>query len=94
MYYVGQIEFRMFTLIRQLTFRIYFMVLEIHRHLLALPPQVEQNAPVTLIDAFGRRSPFHLEFVRSAEVRGPNLFIAFILPNLSAGSPRRFANQF
>ena len=32
-----------------------------------IPGQVERQRPVYLIDALGRTSPFHLEFIRSPE---------------------------
>ena len=34
----------------------------------AIPAQVLLSAPVILLDALGRRAPFHLEFIDSAEV--------------------------
>ena len=34
----------------------------------AIPAQVLLSTPVILLDALGRRAPFHLEFVDSAEV--------------------------
>jgi hypothetical protein len=33
-----------------------------------IPGQVERQQPVYMIDALGKASPFHPEFVRSAEV--------------------------
>lgn len=33
-----------------------------------VPSQIDRQQPVHLIDALGKHSPFHLEFVRSAEV--------------------------
>lgn len=38
----------------------------------SIPPEVERQQPIHLIDAFGRHCPFYLEFVRSSEV---NFFI-------------------
>lgn len=34
-----------------------------------IPGQVDRQQPVYMIDALGKASPFHLEFVRSAEVK-------------------------
>ena len=34
----------------------------------AIPAQVLLSTPVILLDALGRRAPFHLEFIDSAEV--------------------------
>ena len=47
--------------------RIFQVVLAIHDKLMKIPGQVERQQPVYLIDAFGRSSPFHLEFIRSPE---------------------------
>jgi hypothetical protein len=35
----------------------------------SIPQQVELQRPVTLLDAYGRIAPFHLEFINSVEVR-------------------------
>ncbi|GAM41354.1 hypothetical protein TCE0_042f14416 [Talaromyces pinophilus] len=40
---------------------------EIQNFITRIPGQVERQQPVYLIDALGKASPFHLEFVRSAE---------------------------
>jgi len=34
----------------------------------SIPGQIERQQPVFFVDALGKYSPFHLEFVRSAEV--------------------------
>lgn len=38
-----------------------------------LPPQVELQPPVILLDAFGLRAPFHLDSITSADVSYPLL---------------------
>jgi hypothetical protein len=43
------------------------MIFDIHQYILRVPSQVNRQQPVYMIDAFGRESPFHLEFIRSAE---------------------------
>lgn len=47
--------------------QIFQAVLKIQNFITHIPAQVERQQPVYLIDAFGRQSPFHLEFVRSAK---------------------------
>ena len=47
--------------------RIFQLVLNIQSLLLAIPGQIQRQQPVYLNDAQGRHSPFHLEFIRSAE---------------------------
>lgn len=42
-----------------------------------VPPQIDRQQPVYMIDALGRASPFHLEFVRSAEALTAVLKINF-----------------
>jgi hypothetical protein len=48
--------------------QIFQAVLDLQNILTRIPGQVERQQPVYLIDALGKASPFHLEFVRSAEV--------------------------
>ena len=40
---------------------------QLHRQLLRIPAQIERQPPVYLRDALDKDSPFHLEFIRSAE---------------------------
>ncbi|KAF1962785.1 hypothetical protein CC80DRAFT_512106 [Byssothecium circinans] len=47
--------------------RVFQMVHDIQRFMLRIPTQVQRQQPVYMIDAFNMESPFHLEFVRSAE---------------------------
>jgi hypothetical protein len=47
--------------------RVFQMVHDIQRFILHIPTQVQRQQPVYMIDAFNRESPFHLEFIRSAE---------------------------
>lgn len=51
----------------QTNLRVYQMVHDIQLFILRIPGQVQRRQPVYLIDAFNKESPFHLEFVRSAE---------------------------
>ena len=46
---------------------IFQIVLNIQNIITRIPGQVERQQPVYLIDGLGKASPFHLEFVRSAE---------------------------
>ena len=48
--------------------KVFQIVLQIQRLITTIPAQVERQEPVYLLDALGRTSPFHLEFVRSPEV--------------------------
>lgn len=48
---------------------IFHILLRILNILTNIPGQVERQQPVYLVDALGRHSPFHLEFMRSVEVR-------------------------
>jgi hypothetical protein len=50
------------------------MVLQIHQFINTMPGQIERQQPVYLLDALGRHTPFHLEFVRSAEVSVQNVY--------------------
>jgi hypothetical protein len=47
------------------------MILQVHRFILTLPPQVDRKQPVYFIDAFGKESAFFLEWVFSREVSSP-----------------------
>lgn len=49
--------------------QVFQVVLNIQNFITHIPAQVERQQPVYLIDALGKQSPFHLEFIRSAEVR-------------------------
>ncbi|KAH6842363.1 hypothetical protein B0I37DRAFT_381750 [Chaetomium sp. MPI-CAGE-AT-0009] len=51
----------------QTNLRVFQMIFDIHQYILRVPPQVNRQQPVYMIDALGKESPFHLEFVRSAE---------------------------
>ena len=46
--------------------QVFQVVLTLHNIITRIPGQIEQQ-PVYLIDGLGRASPFHLEFIRSAE---------------------------
>lgn len=48
--------------------KVFQIVLEIQQVVTRIPGQVERQQPVYLLDALGKTSPFHLEFIRSAEV--------------------------
>ena len=47
--------------------KVFQIVLQIQQLITRIPGQVDRQQPVYLIDALGKTSPFHLEFVRSAE---------------------------
>ena len=47
--------------------RIFQMVRDLQMFILKIPAQVQRQQPVYLIDPYNKESPFHLEFVRSAE---------------------------
>ncbi|KAG0652061.1 hypothetical protein D0Z07_1460 [Hyphodiscus hymeniophilus] len=51
----------------QMNVQVFQVVLNIQNLITHIPAQVERQQPVYLIDALGRHSPFHLEFIRSAE---------------------------
>lgn len=51
----------------QTNMRIFQIVHDIQLFMLRIPGQVQRQQPVYLIDPFNRESPFHLEFVRSAD---------------------------
>lgn len=52
--------------VAQTNLRIFQMMQDIHQFI-KVPAQVDRQQPVYMIDALGRHSPFHLEFIRSAE---------------------------
>ena len=56
--------------------RVFQAVIELHNILKRVPGQIERQQPVFLIDGLGRASPFHLEFIRSAEA-----FVAVLAVN-------------
>jgi hypothetical protein len=51
----------------QTNLRVFHIVHDIQLFILRIPGQVQRQQPVYLIDALNKESPFHLEFVRSAE---------------------------
>jgi len=53
---------------RNMNVQIFQAVLNLQNFITRIPAQVERQQPVYLIDALGRQSPFHLQFIRSAEV--------------------------
>lgn len=55
------------TKIVQTNLRLFQMIFDVHQFILRVPSQVNRQQPVYMIDAFGKESPFHVEFVRSAE---------------------------
>jgi hypothetical protein len=48
--------------------QVFAIVLDIQNVIKSIPGQIERQQPVFLIDALGKLSPFHLEFIRSADV--------------------------
>jgi len=63
----GEHLIRRTTLIFQTNIRIFQTVCSIHTMLSQIPQGVERQQPVYMIDALGKTSPFHLDFVRSAD---------------------------
>ena len=55
-------------LCRRTNIKVFQIVLNIQKIITNIPAQIERQQPVWLVDATGRSSPFHLEFVRSAKV--------------------------
>ncbi|KAF1957624.1 hypothetical protein CC80DRAFT_444003 [Byssothecium circinans] len=53
--------------ILQTNLRVFQMVYDIQLFITSIPGQVQRQQPVYFVDALNRESPFHLEFVRSAE---------------------------
>ena len=56
----------MTTQVLRTNIQVFQAVLTLHNIITRIPGQIEQQ-PVYLIDGLGRASPFHLEFIRSAE---------------------------
>jgi hypothetical protein len=63
----GEQILRHTTKIFQTNIRIFQVVCSIQTMLFHLPQQIERQQPIYMIDALGKISPFHLEFVRSAD---------------------------
>jgi hypothetical protein len=53
--------------ILQTNLRVFQIVYDIQLFITRIPGQVQRQQPVYFVDAFNRESPFHLEFIRSAE---------------------------
>ncbi|KAH7069095.1 hypothetical protein BKA63DRAFT_520631 [Paraphoma chrysanthemicola] len=53
--------------ILQTNLRVFQMVYDIQLFITRIPGQVQRQQPVYFLDALNRETPFHLEFVRSAE---------------------------
>jgi hypothetical protein len=53
--------------ILQTNLRVFQMIHDIQLLITRIPGQVQRQEPVYMIDAFNKESPFHLEFIRSAE---------------------------
>ncbi|TVY51986.1 hypothetical protein LCER1_G005303 [Lachnellula cervina] len=63
----GKKLFEMTTTVMTTNVKVFQAVLEIQYLVSRIPGQVERQQPVHLLDAMGRTTPFHLEFVQSAE---------------------------
>ncbi|KAF2677018.1 hypothetical protein K458DRAFT_447159 [Lentithecium fluviatile CBS 122367] len=63
----GKEQLAITTKIMQQNFQIFNMVRDIHKFFSGLPYQIQRDQPVYMIDAFGRWTPFHLEFIRSSD---------------------------
>ena len=69
--------------------QIFQVVLTLHNIITRIPGQVERQQPVFLIDGLGRASPFHLEFIRSAEA-----FVAVLAVNFKKyGADKKILNR-
>jgi hypothetical protein len=53
--------------ILQTNLHVFLMVHDIQLFITRIPGQVQRQQPIYFTDAFNRESPFHLEFIRSAE---------------------------
>jgi hypothetical protein len=51
----------------QSNMRIFQAIQQLQAMISTVPPQIERQQPVYLIDALNKECPFHLEFIRSAE---------------------------
>lgn len=51
----------------QTNLRIFQVAHDTHLAILKIPGQIQRQQPICLVDPLNRESPFHLEFVRSAE---------------------------
>ncbi|EAQ84488.1 hypothetical protein CHGG_08502 [Chaetomium globosum CBS 148.51] len=68
----------------QTNLRVFQMIFDIHQYILQVPSQINRQQPVYMIDAFGKESPFHLEFVRSAEA-----FMAILKVNFKSNGSQK-----
>jgi hypothetical protein len=68
----------------QTNLQVFQMIFDIHQYILQVPPNVNRQQPVYMIDAFGRESPFHLEFVRSTEA-----FMAILKVNFKSNGGQK-----
>jgi hypothetical protein len=69
----GQRLLEMTAQIIQTNVEIFKVVLDVQNFITRIPGQIDRQQPVYLVDALGRHTPFHLEFVKSAEA------LAFVL---------------
>ena len=65
--------------------QVFQVVLDIQKIITRIPGQVDRQQPVYLIDALGKSSPFHLEFVRSAEASHRADTHSYALLNIQIG---------
>jgi hypothetical protein len=79
---------------RQMNVQIFQEVLKIQNFINHIPAQVDRQQPVYLIDALGRQSPFHLEFIRSAEVCVTRFSILATVSNTCSGIDRFASGKF
>lgn len=73
--------------------KVFQIVMQIQRFITTIPAQVERQEPVYLLDALGRTSLFHLEFVRSPEVSSSIRYYE-ISVLIMEGACGRFEGQF
>lgn len=53
--------------ILQTNLRVFQMIHDVQLFITRIPGQIQRQQPVYMVDAFNKESPFHLEFIRSAE---------------------------
>ncbi len=55
--------------------QVFQIVLNLQNIITRIPGQVDRHQPVYFVDALGRNMSFDLEFIMSADVRGPSPFL-------------------
>jgi Fungal N-terminal domain of STAND proteins len=85
----GKQLFSMTSQVLRTNIQIFQAVMQIQDIVTRITGQIERQQPVFLIDAFGRTSPFYLEFIRSTEA-----FKAVLMANFrEAGAAEKIENN-